>query len=256
MSDFLLEIGCEEIPARMIDAAARELRERVQTLLQRERLAPSGAISNLDTPRRLAVLASGVPNSQPDITEQVNGPSAQVAYKDGQPTPAAHAFAKKVGVDVGNLEKVTTPKGEYLAATVTRKGRTASEILSESLPKEISTLYWPKNMYWRKRGELFVRPVRWLVAMLDEDVVPLELFGIAAGKTTRGHRIISREDVTIPKPSAYVETLRGAKVLAAPEREHVIRKALDAATRTIPRARWREDNPLLSTVVNLTEFPS
>ncbi len=240
----------------MIDAAARELRERVQTLLQRERLAPSGAISNLDTPRRLAVLASGVPNSQPDITEQVNGPSAQVAYKDGQPTPAAHAFAKKVGVDVGNLEKVTTPKGEYLAATVTRKGRTASEILSESLPKEISTLYWPKNMYWRKRGELFVRPVRWLVAMLDEDVVPLELFGIAAGKTTRGHRIISREDVTIPKPSAYVETLRGAKVLAAPEREHVIRKALDAATRTIPRARWREDNPLLSTVVNLTEFPS
>ena len=240
----------------MIDAAARELRERVQTLLQRERLAPSGAISNLDTPRRLAVLASGVPNSQPDITEQVNGPSAQVAYKDGQPTPAAHAFAKKVGVDVGNLEKVTTPKGEYLAATVTRKGRTASEILSESLPKEISTLYWPKNMYWRKRGELFVRPVRWLVAMLDEDVVPLELFGIAAGKTTRGHRIIGREDVTISKPSAYVETLRRAKVLAAPEREHVIRKALDAATRTIPRARWREDNPLLSTVVNLTEFPS
>ena len=256
MSDFLLEIGCEEIPARMIDAAARELRERVQTLLQRERLAPSGAISNLDTPRRLAVLASGVPNSQPDITEQVNGPSAQVAYKDGQPTPAAHAFAKKVGVDVGNLEKVTTPKGEYLAATVTRKGRTASEILSESLPKEISTLYWPKNMYWRKRGELFVRPVRWLVAMLDEDVVPLELFGIAAGKTTRGHRIIGREEVTISKPSAYVETLRRAKVLAAPEREHVIRKALDAATRTIPRARWREDNPLLSTVVNLTEFPS
>ena len=240
----------------MIDAAARELRERVQTLLQRERLAPSGAISNLDTPRRLAVLASGVPNSQPDITEQVNGPSAQVAYKDGQPTPAAHAFAKKVGVDVGNLEKVTTPKGEYLAATVTRKGRTASEILSESLPKEISTLYWPKNMYWRKRGELFVRPVRWLVAMLDEDVVPLELFGIAAGKTTRGHRIIGREEVTISKPSAYVETLRRAKVLAAPEREHVIRKALDAATRTIPRARWREDNPLLSTVVNLTEFPS
>ena len=256
MSDFLLEIGCEEIPARMIDAAARELRERVQTLLQRERLAPSGAISNLDTPRRLAVLASGVPNSQPDITEQVNGPSAQVAYKDGQPTPAAHAFAKKVGVDVGNLEKVTTPKGEYLAATVTRKGRTASEILSESLPKEISTLYWPKNMYWRKRGELFVRPVRWLVAMLDEDVVPLELFGIAAGKTTRGHRIIGREEVTISKPSAYVETLRRAKVLAASEREHVIRKALDAATRTIPRARWREDNPLLSTVVNLTEFPS
>ncbi|MGA2353896.1 MAG: glycine--tRNA ligase subunit beta [Terriglobales bacterium] len=256
MPDFLLEIGCEEIPARMIDAAARELRERVHALLQRERLAPSGEVSHLDTPRRLAVLASRVPDSQPDIAEQVNGPSVQVAYKDGQPTPAAHAFAKKVGVDVAKLEKVNTPKGEYLAATVTRKGRTASEILAETLPKEISTLYWPKNMYWRKRGEVFVRPVRWLVAMLDEEIVPLELFGIAAGKTTRGHRIISREAIAVPKPSAYVETLRGAKVLAAPEREHVIRKALDAATRTIPGARWREDKSLVSTVVNLTEFPS
>ena len=256
MADFLLEIGCEEIPARMIDAASRELRERLNTLLLRERLEPAGAISHLDTPRRLAVLASGIPAAQPDITERVNGPSAHVAYKDGQPTPAAHAFAKKVGVDVGNLEKVSTPKGEYLSATVTRKGRTAAEILAETLPKEISALYWPKNMYWRKRGEVFVRPVRWLVAMLDEQVVPLELFGLAAGKTSRGHRIIASDSVAISKPSAYVEALRGAKVLGAAEREQVIRKALDAATRTIPGARWREDKPLLATVVNLTEFPS
>ncbi len=260
MPDFLLEIGCEEIPARMIDAASRELRERLNTLLQRERLEPAGAISHLDTPRRLAVLASGIPASQPDITEQVNGPSAQIAYKDGQPTAAAHAFAKKVGVDVGKLEKVSTSKGEYLAATVTRKGRTAAEILAETLPKEISALYWPKSMYWRKRGEVFVRPVRWLVAMLDEQVVPVELFGIPAGKTSRGHRIIGSEAggvaVTVSKPSAFVEALRGAKVLGAAEREQVIRKALDAATRTIPGARWREDKPLIATVVNLTEFPS
>jgi glycyl-tRNA synthetase beta chain len=256
MPDFLLEIGCEEIPARMIDAASRELRERMNTLLQRERLEPTGAISHLDTPRRLAVLASGIPASQPDITEQVNGPSAQIAYKDGQPTPAAHAFAKKVGVDVGKLEKINTPKGEYLAATVTRKGRTAVEILAETLPKEVSALYWPKNMYWRKRGEVFVRPVRWLVAMLDEQVVPLELFGIPAGRTSRGHRIIASGPVAISKPGAFVEALRGAKVLGATEREQVIRKALDAATRNIPGARWREDKPLVATVVNLTEFPS
>jgi glycyl-tRNA synthetase beta chain len=240
----------------MIDAAARELREHLQTLLQRERLGPAGAISHLDTPRRLAVLASGLPASQPDITEQVSGPSAQIAYKDGQPTPAAHAFAKKVGVDVAKLEKVSTPKGQYLAATVTRKGRTAAEILAETLPREISTLYWPKNMYWRKRGELFVRPVRWLVAMLDAQVVPLELFGIAAGKTSRGHRILSSGPVAISEPGVYVEALRGARVLGAAEREQVIRKALDAATRTIPGARWREDKPLVATVVNLTEFPS
>ncbi|MFZ0685632.1 MAG: glycine--tRNA ligase subunit beta [Terriglobales bacterium] len=256
MPDFLLEIGCEEIPARMIDAASQELRERLKALLQRERLDPAGEISRVDTPRRLAVIASGIPVSQPDITEQVSGPSAQVAYKDGQPTPAAHAFAKKVGVDVGKLEKVSTPKGEYLAATVTRKGRPAADILAEMLPKEISTLYWPKNMYWRKRGELFVRPVRWLVAMLDDQVVPLELFGISAGKTSRGHRIISSGPVSISKPGAYVEALRGAKVLGASEREQVIRKSLDAAARTIPGARWREDKALVATVVNLTEFPS
>src|ERR1700686_3833257 len=260
MSDFLLEIGCEEIPARMIDGASRELRERLNMLLQRERLEPVGAISYLDTPRRLAVLASGIPASQPGVTEQVTGPSAEIAYKDGQPTPAAHAFAKKVGVDVGKLEKISTPKGEYLAATVTRKGRTAAEILAETLPKEISALYWPKNMYWRKRGEVFVRPVRWLVAMLDEQVVPLELFGLRAGKISRGHRIIFGESgsgsVAISKPSAYVEALRGAKVLGATEREQVTRKALDSATRTIPGARWREDKPRVATVVNLTEFPS
>src|ERR1017187_1235575 len=247
MPDFLLEIGCEEIPARMIDSASRELQERVNTLLQRERLEPAGAISHLDTPRRLAVLASGIPASQPDITEQVNGPSAQIAYKDGQPTPAADAFAKKVGVDVGKLEKVSTPKGEYLAATVTRKGRTAAEILAETLPK---------NMYWRKRGEVFVRPVRWLVAMLDDEIVPVELFGLAAGNASRGHRIIASETVAISRPSAYVEALRGAKVLGAAEREQIIGRALDAATRPIPGARWREEKPLVSTVVNLTEFPS
>src|SRR5258708_39043848 len=127
MPDFLLELGCEEIPARMIAAASQELRERVGALLQRERLAVGGNLTTLDSPRRLAVVASGLPDAQADVTEQVTGPSAQVAYKDGQPTPAAHAFAKKVGVDVSRLEKVSTPKGEYLAATVTRKGRSASE---------------------------------------------------------------------------------------------------------------------------------
>src|SRR5258708_36065786 len=155
MPDFLREAGCEEITATMIVSASRELRDRLKSLLQRERFEPAGAISHLDTPRRLAVLASGIPGSQPDITEQVNGPSAQIAYKEGQPTPAAHAFAKKVGVDVGKLERVTTPKGEYLAATVTRKGRTAAEILAETLPEEITGLYWPKNMDWLNRGERF-----------------------------------------------------------------------------------------------------
>ena len=256
MPDFLLEIGCEEIPARMIGAASQELRERVGAMLGRERLAP-GTISCFDTPRRLGVIAAGIPAAQPDITEELMGPSATVAYKDGQPTPAAHAFAKKAGVDVSQLQKITTAKGEYLAAKVTRKGRSTAEILAETLPKELSSIYWPKSMYWRKTHERFVRPVRWLVAMLDGETIPLEFDGIWAGKTSRGHRMLSHGDVTIPRAgAAYVEALRAAKVLGRAEREQQIRKALDAATRTIPGARWREDQSLLDTVVNLTEFPS
>ena len=257
MPDFLLEIGCEEIPARMIDAASVELRERVDKLLQKERLSATGEVSSLDTPRRLAVLAAGIPTAQPDITEQLTGPSVAAAYKDGQPTQAAQSFAKKAGIDVSRLEKVTTPKGEYLAAKVTKKGRSASEVLAELLPKEINSIYWPKNMYWRKRGELFVRPVRWLVAMLDSQIIPLEFDGVTASNQSRGHRILSPGPVAVSAAGApYVTALREAKVLGRPAREQQIRKALDAATRTLPGARWREDKSLLDSVVNLTEWPS
>src|SRR6202021_2547291 len=196
MPDFLLEIGCEEIPARMIAAASEELRDRVGALLNRERLT-GGAVTLFDTPRRVAVMASDIAASQADVTEEITGPSVNVAYKDGQPTPAAHAFAKKAGVDVAQLERVSTPKGEYVAAKVTKKGRTTAEILAENLPKEISTIYWPKNMYWRKPNERFVRPVRWLVALLDGEKVPLEVEGVRAGRISRGHRILSDKNVTI-----------------------------------------------------------
>jgi glycyl-tRNA synthetase beta chain len=257
MPDFLLEIGCEEIPARMIDAASQELRERVAALLNRERLSSSGNLSSFDTPRRLAVLAPGIAAAQDDVTEQVTGPSATVAYKDGQPTPAAHAFAKKAGVDVSQLATISTARGEYLAAKITKKGRSAAEILAEELPKEIASLYWPKSMYWRQPSERFIRPVRWLVAMLDEDVIRLEFGGIRAEKTSRGHRSLSNGAVTIARAgTGYVDALRHAKVLGRDEREQQIRKALDAATRTIRGARWREDKALLDKVVNLTEFPS
>jgi glycyl-tRNA synthetase beta chain len=261
MPDLLLEIGCEEIPARMIDAASAELCERVIALLRRERLSGEvtrGAeVTQFNTPRRLAILASGILAGQEDVVEQITGPTVTVAYKDGQPTPAAHGFAKKAGVDISQLETIATPKGNCISAKVTKKGRTASEILAEHLPKELATIYWPKNMYWRKTNERFVRPVRWLVAMLDGETIPLEFDGIHAGKTSRGHRILSHDNVAIPRAgSSYIDALRAAKVLGRAEREQQIRKALDAATRTIPGARWREDKPLLDTVVNLTEFPS
>ncbi|MDR3748024.1 MAG: glycine--tRNA ligase subunit beta [Acidobacteriota bacterium] len=258
MPDFLLEIGTEEIPARMMDGAREELACRVGDLLRRENLAATPDVRAYSTPRRLAVLASGVSASQPDVQEKITGPSLKVAYKDGAPTPAADAFARKAGVPVTALEKVTTPKGEYLAATVQKKGRPASEILAEFLPKEIAGIYWAKSMYWRgKSAERFARPVRWLVTLLDGAVVPLEFAGIRAGHKTEGHRILAPQAMLVSRPSDYAETLAGGSVVvSAAEREQRIRKALDAATRTIPGARWREDKSLLDTVVNLTEFPS
>src|ERR1017187_3176881 len=258
MPDFLLEIGTEEIPARMIDSARDELARRVGDLLRRERLIDTPTLQTYSTPRRLAVLAAGISPAQPDITEQVTGPSLKVAYKDGAPTPAAAAFARKLNVPVDALGKITTPKGEYLGATVQKKGRPAAEILAEALPKEIAGIYWAKSMYWRgKSAERFVRPVRWLVSLLDAEVVPLEFAGIRAGHASDGHRILSPGYLSIDRPSDYSSALAKASVVtSAAEREQRIRKALDAATRTIPGARWREDKSLLDTVVNLTEFPS
>jgi glycyl-tRNA synthetase beta chain len=203
------------------------------------------------------VLAADIPSSQPDVVEEQTGPSVAIAFKDGQPTPAAHAFAKKNGVDVSQLQRTTTAKGEYLVARVTKKGRSAADILAGALPKEIAAIYWPKNMYWRKPNERFVRPVRWLVAMLDSAVIPLEFDGVRAGKQSRGHRILADGPVTISRAgSPYIEALEKAKVIGREQREKQIRKTMDAATRTIPGARWREDKSLLDTVVNLTEWPS
>src|SRR5271165_4727765 len=206
MADFLLEIGLDEIPARMIAGAEVELGKRVSDLLTRERLlGANGKVTTYSTPRRLAVVVEDVLPRQGDTEEQLTGPSWKVAFKDGAPTPAAEAFAKKAGVQVSALEKVTTAKGEYVGATVKRLGRTAAEILAADLPKEILALYWAKNMYWRAgKPERFVRPVRWVVALLDSSIVPLEIAGIAAGNASHGHRVLHGESpVIIDQPRNY-----------------------------------------------------
>ena len=261
MPDFLLEIGCEEIPARMIDAATQELRERVDKLLSNLSLAPTERGrdygQSFSTLRRLAVLFPNIDEHQPDLRKLVPGPSVAISYKDGQPTAAAQAFAKKVGQDPSQLIRKATDKGEYLFANVTTKGRSAKEVLAEFLPKEINSVYWPKNMYWRKPSEKFVRPVRWLVAMLDSQVIPMEFDGVPAGNVSRGHRPLANRTLPVQAASeAYVNALRAAKVLGRADREQQIRKELDAAARTLPGARWREDKSLLDTVVNLTEWPA
>jgi glycyl-tRNA synthetase beta chain len=260
MSDFLLELGLDEIPARMIAQAEAELGRRVSDLLTRERLlGPAGKVTTYSTPRRLAVVVEDVLASQADTEEKLTGPSWKVAFKDGAPTPAAEAFAKKAGVPVAALEKITNAKGEYVGATVQRKGFNAAELLAAELPKEVFALYWAKNMYWRARKpERFVRPIRWVIALLDSAIVPVEIAGIGAGNLSRGHRILhGSAPVVIERPQAYAGALRAAYVVVdVAQRRHTIRKALDAATRTVAGARWREDEALVESVVHLTEWPS
>src|SRR5579863_2392916 len=260
MSDFLLEIGLEEVPARMIAAAEAELGKRVNDLLKREQLLGEGAkVTTFSTPRRLAVLAEGVRAKQADNEKVVMGPSWKISFNDGTPTATAEAFAKKAGIAVEELKKIETSKGEYVGATVKLIGRTASEVLVADLPKEVLGLYWAKNMYWRAgKPERFVRPIRWVVAMLDSEVVPVEIAGIVAGNASRGHRILNGEaPVEIATPGSYKEALRAASVMVdVAERRQIIRKALDAATRAIDGARWREDEALVETVTHLTEWPT
>jgi len=260
MSDLLFEIGLEEIPARMIAPAQAELAQRLQTLLTRENLLSTEArVESYSTPRRLAVKISEVLTHQADAEETLTGPSWNIAFKNGEPTPAAHAFAKKAGLDLSALTRTTTPKGEYVTAKVLRKGQSTAAVLAAQLPKELAALYWPKNMYWRAgKPERFVRPLRWLLALLDSEVIPVEFAGTQSSNKTYGHRILHGDQpIEITHPSQYLAKLEAAYVLPEVEtRRHKIRKALDAAARTVPEIRWREDHPLVDAVTHLTEWPS
>jgi glycyl-tRNA synthetase beta chain len=261
MAEFLFEIGLEEVPARMIAGAQAELQKRVVAMLERERLVAAGVGSkSFSTPRRLAVWVGGVAARQKDVAEELVGPAVKIAYKDGAPTAAAMAFARKAGVDVAALKTVTTAKGEYLAATSVKAGRAAAEVIAEELPKELAGIYWAKNMTWRPgRPERFVRPVRWLLALLGEVVVPVEFGGKTAGRVTRGHRVLARDEaIPIGFPDEYEQTLLKAHVVAdVAARRLVVRKALDKATRAAGAGlRWREDEALVDTVTHLTEWPT
>ena len=260
MADFLFEIGLEEVPARMIAGAQAELQQRVVKMLERERLVRSGAeAKSYATPRRLAVWVKDVAARQEDVAEELVGPSVKVAYKDGVATPAAMAFAKKAGVEVSALKTVTNAKGEYLAATTVKAGRGASEVIAAELPKELAGIYWAKNMYWRPgKPERFVRPVRWMVAMLGGEVVPVSFGGYEAGAVTYGHRVLFGDAaIALGSPGEYEDALLSGFVIADVEvRRQRIRKALDKATRTVEGLRWREDHGLVDKLTQLTEWPS
>jgi glycyl-tRNA synthetase beta chain len=260
MADFLFEVGLEEVPARMIAQAQAELLRRTVAMLERERLVLAGGEATaFSTPRRLAVLVRGVLARQEDVAEEVMGPAVKIAYKDGVAGPAAVAFAKKSGVAVEELKIVSTPKGDYVAATAVKAGRSAAEVIAAEMPKELAGIYWAKNMYWRAgKPERFVRPVRWLLALLGADVVPVAFGGYEAGRKTYGHRVLFGPDaIEIAEPGEYIGKLTDASVMADVElRRHTIRKALDKVCRTVADMRWREDHALVDKMTHMTEWPS
>jgi glycyl-tRNA synthetase beta chain len=258
MASFLFEIGLEEVPARMLQSAQQELIRRVEDLFLRERLLDSGhVVTGYSTPRRLAVRAWEVKERQEDIVEEILGPSSKIAFRDGVAGPAAIAFAKKAGVAVESLKTVSTPKGDYVAATSVKRGRSASEVIAEELPKELAGIYWAKTMYWRPgKPERFVRPVQWMVALLDGAIVPVRFAGYEAGRLTYGHRILyGLEPFSLAESWSYHIEMKKVFVEVHLRKDR-IRKDLDSACRTLAGTRWREDHDLVDKMTNMTEWPS
>jgi glycyl-tRNA synthetase beta chain len=208
LNDFLLEIGCEEIPAGTLPAARQALAASLARGLE-ERQLGSAAGRSYSTPRRLAVWLRGIPARQPDRTEEVTGPPWRAAFDAaGEPTQAALGFARSQGVEVKALSKLQTPRGEYLGLRRAVRGRAAPELLQELVPEIVRGLAFPKTMRWDAQSFTFARPIRALVALWNDQVLPLELAGVRAGRVSRGHRILGRPPVRIGSPREYARALK------------------------------------------------
>jgi len=250
----LLEIGCEELPAGFIAPALRQLESLAKESLAGARLRFDSTRA-LGTPRRLALLVEGLAESQEAQTRELTGPAVRVAFDaDGHPTNAARGFAKGAGIDVEKLERVTTPKGEYLLARVHDAGKAAREVLPALVPAWLSGITFPKTMHWDGAAR-FARPVRWLLCVLDGEVVPFEAFGIAAGKRTRGHRTLSPDWLEVKGAARYAETLRDHGVVADPAQRQEQVASLAASAAETMQGIPVSDPELIEEVANLVEWP-
>jgi glycyl-tRNA synthetase beta chain len=263
---FLLEIGTEEIPARMVQGAIDGLGRGLVEALAKAGLQGSPA-QVFGTPRRMAALVENIPARQPDRAEEITGPPVAAAYDAaGAPTRAALGFARAQGVAVDDLLRLRTPKGECIGIRRTVAGRTAAEVLAEAVPQVVAALYFPKTMRWGTGEHRFVRPVHSVVALLDDEIVDLVFAGIRSGRVTFGHRVAGLARVDLADAGAYVEALRGQGVLAdAGERRRVIAARLAEAAKaaggviaTPPgsTATGEDADPeLLDEVTQLVEWP-
>ena len=250
----LLEIGCEELPAGFIAPALRQLESLAKESLAGARLRFASTRA-LGTPRRLALLVEGLAESQEPETRELTGPAVRVAFDaDGNPTNAARGFAKGAGIDVEKLGRVTTPKGEYLLARVHDAGKAAREVLPALVPAWLSGITFPKTMHWDGAAR-FARPVRWLLCVLDGEVVPFEAFGIASGKRTRGHRTLSPDWLEVKGAARYAETLRDHGVVADPAQRQEQVASLAAGAAETMQGVPVSDPELIEEVANLVEWP-
>jgi glycyl-tRNA synthetase beta chain len=218
---FLLEIGTEEIPARMIEGALRDLAQGLFSELGAARLLPdsgfslAGNLETFGTPRRLAVRVRDLRARQPDVLQEITGPPVGAAYDaTGRPTRASEGFARAQGVAVSALERIRTPKGECVGVRRKASGLPAEEVLALKVPPVVAALAFPKTMRWGTGEHRFVRPIHWVVALLDRRVVDMTLCGVRSGPRTRGHRLAGAGWITLADPSVYVEVLRDHLVVA------------------------------------------
>jgi glycyl-tRNA synthetase beta chain len=255
-AELVVELGVEEIPAWMLENAARQLAEALVDALKAQRLS-SEIEAIWYTPRRIITGITNIPVRQEDLQETVMGPPKSVSFdSQGNPTKAATAFAQKNGVDLSRLKVVSTPKGEYLSLTRKVRGEKTQKILQEIIPASIGKIQFPKTMYWTKDHFNFARPLRWVVALYRGRVVPFRIADIKSANFTLGHRFLGGRKVRVSSLSSLKAALAANCVLVNPaERESKIIQGLYTEAEK-GGGILRDDPELLKTVVNLNEFPS
>lgn len=250
--DLLFEIGAEEIPAGFMPNILGQLKQLAETKLNDAHL-PFESIATYGTPRRLALIVKGLADTSAEISERHKGPSASIAYDaDGNATKAAIGFARGKGLDVADL----VVEDGYIYAETKTAGVPAKDIVSEMLPQLITGLNFPKSMHWGNLDAKFVRPVRWLVALLDEEVIPVEFATVKSGKVTRGHRFLGADEITIKNAASYVDTLKENFVMVDQDarRELISKQLHDIAASKNASIVWDDD--LLEEINYLVEWPT
>ena len=250
--DLLFEIGAEEIPAGFMPNILGQLKQLAETKLHDAHL-PFESIETYGTPRRLALIVKGLGDASAEISERHKGPSASIAYDaDGNATKAAIGFARGKGLDVADL----VVEDGYIYAETKTAGVPAKDIVSEMLPQLITGLNFPKSMHWGDLDAKFVRPVRWLVALLDEEVIPVEFATVKSGNVTRGHRFLGADEITIKNAASYVETLKENFVMVDQDarRELISKQLHDIAASKNASIVWDDD--LLEEINYLVEWPT